>query len=1117
MPARGVGISATACCAIRGGRPRSETSPMMWIVRLALRRPYTFVVFALLILILGCFSIASMPVDIFPDIDIPVVTVIWQYNGLSSEQMADRIVSNVERGMTTSVNDIEHIESQSVVGKSVIKVFFQPNVDIGTALAQVTAINQVMLRSLPLGAIPPFISEYNASSVPVLQLGLSGEGLNEQELFDLGTNTIRVQIATVEGAQMPYPFGGKMRQIQVDLNMAALQAKGLSPADVSSAIGAQNVIAPSGTMKIDKFEYQVEPNSAPTVLNELNDLPIKTVNGAVIYVRDVAHVRDGSSPQTNIVRVDGHRAILMNIMKIGKASTLDIIKGVRSKIEGMKGSLPPTLNIVPLTDQSIFVRGAISGVVREAIIAACLTAVMILVFLGSWRSTLIIAVSIPLSILCSLTMLYALHQTINIMTLGGLALAVGILVDDATVEIENINRNLDSGKEIEQAILDGAAQIATPALVSTLAICIVFVPMFLLSGVARYLFIPLAEAVVFAMMASYLLSRTVVPTMARYLLKEHDDAEAERRKKSRNPFVRFQLGFEYVFESLRHGYSRILQLCVDHAGVFLILFFAVMVTSVFALTPFLGQDFFPAVDSGQFKIHVRAHTGTRIEETANLCDHIDATIRSQIPADEIVSIIDNIGLPYSGINLTYSTSAPIGPADADIQVQLTPKHHPTEAYVARLRDVLNHDYPGVTFYELPVDIVTQILNFGLSAPIDMQIIGNNLEGNREVAEKVLNEVRYVPGVADARIQQPFNYPELHVNVDRTRAEMVGLTQQNVSQSLLVALSGSFQTSPNFFLDPKNGVSYNVAIQAPEYRLDSMAALKSVPVTSAQSALLAQRAANAATTAAPGAPRPLQVLGNLADIQPGTELGTVSHYDIQPVIDVYANVVGTDLGSVTRQMEEIVKEHQKDLPRGSHFSLRGQSDTMNKSYIGLLSGLAFSILLVYLLIVVNFQSWLDPFLIIAALPAALAGIVWFLFLTNTRLSVPALTGAIMCMGVATANSILVVSFAREQLEILVGNARQAALNAGFVRLRPVVMTAMAMIIGMVPMALGLGDGGEQNAPLGRAVIGGLLLATVATLFFVPTSFAFIHTRLERRRRAHQSVAAASFDEFDDRPE
>jgi multidrug efflux pump subunit AcrB len=924
-------------------------------------------------------------------------------------------------------------------------------------------------------------------------------------------------LATVEGAQMPYPFGGKQRQVQVDINLPALQAKGLSPADVVTAIGAQNIIAPSGTMKIDKFEYQIETNSAPLVLETLNNLPIKMVNGAMVYVRDVAHVRDGYPPQTNIVRVDGHRAILMNIMKIGKASTLDIIAGVREKIAGMSGQLPPQAKMTALTDQSIFVRGAINGVVREAIIAACLTAVMILIFLGSWRSTLIIAVSIPLSILCSITLLYALGQTINIMTLGGLALAVGILVDDATVEIENINRNLESGKEIEQAILDGAAQIATPALVSTLAICIVFVPMFLLSGVARYLFVPLAEAVVFAMLASYLLSRTVVPTMARYLLKEHDEAEAQQKKNSRNPFIRFQQGFETGFEHMRQGYVRVLTLCVDHSGLFLIVFVVVMVGSVLGLTPFLGQDFFPSVDSGEFMIHVRAHTGTRIEETADLCDHIDATIRSQIPADEVASIIDNIGLPYSSLNLSYSTSAPVGPADADIQVQLKPKHHPTAAYVDTLRDVLNRDYPGVTFYELPVDIVTQILNFGLAAPIDLQIVGPDLQGNRALAERVLNEVRYVPGIADARIQQPFNEPNLTVNVDRTRAQDVGLTQQNVTQSLLVALSGSFQTSPSFYLDPKNNVQYNIAVQSPQYGLDSLADLKSLPITGAAAAQPVL-AAGVAPTAAPGAPKPVEVLSNVADVVRGTEPGTVSHYDVQPVMDIFANVDNTDLGSVTRKMEQIVKNNQKNLPRGSHFTLRGQSETMYKSYFGLLSGLAFSILLVYLLIVVNFQSWLDPFMIVAALPAALAGIVWFLFLTNTRLSVPALTGSIMCMGVATANSILIVSFAREQLEILVGDARKAALNAGFVRLRPVVMTALAMIIGMVPMALGLGDGGEQNAPLGRAVIGGLTLATVATLFFVPTFFSFIHSRLEKRRRAHQEGAtAATFDEFDERPE
>jgi multidrug efflux pump subunit AcrB len=1085
----------------------------MWIVRLALRRPYTFVVFALLILILGAYSILSMPTDIFPNIDIPVVTVVWNFSGLSAEQMADRMVTSSERGMTTTVNDIEHIESQSLNGVGVIKIYFQPHVDIGSAVAEVTAISQVQLRSLPPGTTPPFIIQYNASAVPILQLGVSGKGLNEQQLNDMASNTIRVQLATIEGAQMGFPYGGKPRQIQVDLNLPALQAKGLSPADVVNAISAQNLIVPSGTMKIDRFEYAVETNSAPSAVNDLNDLPIRAVNGAVIYIRDVAHVRDANAPQTNIVHVDGHRAILMSVMKTGSASTLDIISGVREKLASIKGQLPPQLQMNPLSDQSIFVRGAISGVVREAIIAACLTAIMILVFLGSWRSTIIIAVSIPLSILSSLIMLSALHETINIMTLGGMALAVGILVDDATVAIENINRNLESGKELEQSILDGSAQIAVPAFVSTIAICIVFVPMFFLSGVARYLFVPMAEAVVFAMLASYLLSRTLVPTMAKYLLHEHDDAQAAKRQASRNPLVRFQSAFESGFERFRRIYLSLLTLCVDHAPVFLILFLAFTVASVGALVPWLGQDFFPAVDSGQFKIHVRAHTGTRIEETAALCDHVDSTIREQIPAKEVVNIVDNIGLPASALNLSYSTSAPVGPADADIQVQLSPEHHPTAAYVQRLRGVLAREYPGVTFYVLPVDIVTQILNFGLSAPIDIQVIGPDMYGDRALAERMLDEVRYVPGATDARIQQPFNLPEMTVNVDRTRAQAIGLTQKDVAQSLLVALSGSFQTTPSFYLDPKNGVTYNVAVMSPQYGLDSLAALNSLPVTGTAGV---KPANGAATTAAPGAPTPIQIVGNLATIVPGAELGTVSHYDIQPVIDIYANVEGADLGSVTRAMEKIIAGHEKngDLPRGSHFVLRGQSETMKKSYIGLLAGLAFSILLVYLLIVVNFQSWLDPFLIVSALPAALAGIVWFLFLTGTRLSVPALTGAIMCMGVATANSILVVSFAREQMDILVGDARKAALNAGFVRLRPVLMTALAMIIGMVPMALGMGDGGEQNAPLGRAVIGGLLMATVATLFFVPAFFSVVHGWVERRRRALSGATpSATFDEFD----
>jgi multidrug efflux pump subunit AcrB len=1093
----------------------------MWIVRLALRRPYTFVVFALLILILGVFSIVSMPTDIFPNIDIPVVTVVWMYNGLSPEQMAQRIAAPSERAMTTTVSDIEHIESQSLTGLTIIKIFFQPHVNLGVAVAEISAVNQAQLRGLPAGTNPPFILQYSASSVPVLQLGLSGKGLTEQQLFDLGQNTIRIQLAEIEGAQSPFPYGGRQRQIMVDLDLPALQARGLSPVDVVNAVSAQNLIAPSGTMKVDRFEYQVETNSAPSIVAQLNNIPVRAANGAIVYIRDVAHVRDGNPPQTNIVRVDGQRASVMSIMKTGSSSTLDIIKGVYEKVENVKGQLPPQLQIRALSDQSVFVKAAITGVVREAIIAACLTAAMILVFLGSWRSTLIIAVSIPLSILCSLIMLYMLHETINIMTLGGLALAVGILVDDATVAIENINRNLEAGKELEQSILDGSAQIAVPAFVSTISICIVFVPMFFLSGVARYLFVPMAEAVVFAMLASYLLSRTLVPTMAKYMLHEHDDAQVARRRASRNPFTHFQIGFEAGFERFRNGYLRMLTLCVDHAKVFITAFMLFAVVSLGLLIPWLGQDFFPSVDSGQFKIHVRAHTGTRIEETAALCDHVDRTIRQVIPSNEIVTIVDNIGLPYSALNLSYSTSAPIGPADADIQVELTKDHRPTAAYVEKLRTVLAHDYPGTSFYMLPVDIVTQILNFGLTAPIDIQIVGPDLYSNRALAEKMLDEVRNVPGAADTRIQQPFNAPMLTVDVDRTRAQSMGLTQRDVATSLLVSLSGSFQTSPSFYLDPRNGVTYNVATQTPQYNLDSVGALRTIPVPSATPQSQSVNAPpglstnTAPSTAVPGVPMAQNVLGNLASITPGTELGTVSHYDVMPVIDIFANVDGTDLGSVTKAMQKIVDNHRKDLPRGSRFTLRGQSDTMRKSYIGLLAGLVFSILLVYLLIVVNFQSWLDPFLIISALPAALAGIVWLLFLTHTRLSVPALTGAIMCMGVATANSILVVSFAREQMEVLVGDARRAALNAGYVRLRPVLMTALAMMIGMVPMALGMGEGGEQNAPLGRAVIGGLLLATVATLLFVPAFFSLIHGRLEQSRKmARGSQRAATFDEFDE---
>jgi multidrug efflux pump subunit AcrB len=1086
----------------------------MWIVRLALRRPYTFAVVALLLMVLGPLAILNMPVDIFPDINIPVVTMIWNYQGFSPEQMAGRIVTLSERSLTTTVNDIEHIESSSLNSIAIVKIYFQPGVNIANAVAQVTAIAQTQLRQMPQGTTPPLVIQYNASSVPIIQLGLSGQGLSEMQLNDLGLNFIRTQLVTVPGAGIPYPYGGKQRQVQVDVNLPALQSKGLSPADVVNTIGAQNLILPSGTIKVGPFEYQLETNSAPTEIEQLNDLPVRQVNGAMVYIHDVAHVRNGFPPQTNIVRVDGQRAALLSVIKTGTTSTLSIVKGVLSKADGLKPQLPPQLKITPLADQSIFVKASIDGVVHEAIIAACLTAIMILIFLGSWRSTLIIAVSIPLSILTSLLVLSALGETINIMTLGGLALAVGILVDDATVEIENINRNLESGKAIEQAILDGAAQIAVPALVATISICIVFVPMFFLSGVAKYLFVPLAEAVVFAMLASYLLSRTVVPTMAKYLLREHSEEEARQKHSSRNPFIRFQLAFEHRFEKIRSGYRRILELCIHHAALFMILFFVFTMGSAAFLYQFLGQDFFPSVDSGQFKLHVRARTGTRIEDMADLCDRVDNSIRELIPKSELTTIIDNIGLPYSGINLSYTNSAPVGPADADIQVSLNENHHPTDDYVNKLREELPRRFPGTEFYTLPVDMVTQILNFGLPAPIDIQIVGPDQAGNREFAEKLLNRVKIVPGTADLRIQQPFDNPMLMVNVNRSMAQSAGIQQRDVMSSLLVATAGSFQTSPTYYLDPKNGVEYNIAAQSPQYALDTLQDLKNIPVTPGSGAgatggsgpaapATASYGAGIAPGGGPVGGQPIQILGNLADVQPGEEQGTVTHYNITPVIDIFGNVTGTDLASVSSGIDQVIAREEGQLPHGSRIVVRGQVQTMRSSFEGLLGGLIFSILLVYLLIVVNFQSWLDPFIIVSALPAAISGIVWFLFVTHTRLSVPALTGSIMCMGVATSNSILVVSFAREQLEETVGDASLSALNAGYVRFRPVLMTALAMILGMVPMALGLGSGGEQNAPLGRAVIGGLLFATVSTLFFVPTVFSVMHGRLERRRRERES--------------
>ncbi len=1047
----------------------------MWIVRLALRRPYTFVVVALLLLILGPIVILRTPTDIFPNINIPVVSILWNYTGLNPDDMSNRIVFQTERALTTLVDDIAHIESQSLNGIAVVKVFFQPHADITKAIAQVTAISQTQLRQLPPGTTPPLVITYSASSVPIIQLALSGQSLSEQQLFDYGVNFIRTRLITVPGCAIPYPYGGKQRQVQVDLDTNALQSKGLSPLDVVNAISAQNIILPSGTSKIGAFEYAVDTNSAPTTVAELNQLPIKTVGSTTIYIRDVAFVRDGFPPQTNIVRVNGQRSVLLTVLKSGQTSTLDIIAGVKSLLPQIAAGLPPQLHINPLADQSLFVRASIDGVIKEATIAACLTGLMILIFLGNWRSTVIIAVSIPLSILTSIIVLSALGETINIMTLGGLALAVGILVDDATVEIENINRNLAQGKEVEHAILDGAQQIAVPAFVSTLAICIVFVPMFFLTGVARFLFVPLAEAVVFAMLASYLLSRTLVPTMAKYLLRGHE-AESLAASQSRNPLVAMQIKFEEAFERFREGYHGLLERCLHHKRAFLLVFLGFCLVSVVFLIPWLGQDFFPSVDAGQFKLHLRARTGTRIEETARLSDLVEQSIRRQIPPKEVDSIIDTIGLPYSSINLSYSNSAPIGPADVDVLVSLKKGHRPTAQYVHDLRLRLPEEFPGVTFSFLPADIVSQILNFGLPAPIDIQIVGYGVAANRAFADKLLERVKQVRGTVDLRIQQPFDQPYLHVNVDRTKAQEVGFTQRDVANNLLVSLSGSFQTTPEFWLDPKTGVSYSIATQTPQYRIDSLQDLENIPVTGPSGA----RAG---------------ILASLASIRRGAGLAVVSHYDIQPLIDIYGSVQGRDLGGVARDLNKIVEASRKELPRGSQLIVRGQIQTMRSSYEGLLGGLVFSIVLVYLLIVVNFQSWLDPFIIISALPAALAGIVWFLFVTRTTLSVPALTGSIMCVGVATANSILVVSFAKEQLAEG-KDAIGAALNAGFTRFRPVLMTALAMIIGMVPMAIGLGEGGEQNAPLGRAVIGGLLFATVATLFFVPVFFSVLHGRRER---------------------
>ena len=1038
----------------------------MWIVKVALQRPYTFVVVALLILLASPAIVLRTPTDIFPSINIPVIAVAWQFTGLNPEEMEGRITTQYERVLTTTVDNIEHIESTTVNGQSMIKIFLQPNARLDTANAQVTAVSQTILRQLPAGTQPPLIINYSASTVPILQLALSG--MSEAELNDVGLNFLRTQLVTVPGASIPYPYGGKQRQVMVDLDQRLLQSKGLSPADIVTAIGQQNIVLPSGTAKIGPFEYDVAMNASPRTVAELNDLPVKVVGNSTIYLRDVAHVRDGFSPQTNIVRRDGSRGTLVTILKSGSASTLDVVAGIRALLPRVIPTLPPQLKVQPLADQSIFVRAAVSGVIREAVIAACLTALMILLFLGSWRSTLIIAVSIPLSILTSVITLSLLGETINIMTLGGLALAVGILVDDATVEVENINRNLDMGKPSIQAILDGAQQIAVPALVSTLCICIVFLPMFFLGGVARYLFVPLAEAVTFAMLASYLLSRTLVPTIARYLLKP----PVEGAPPSRNPLARAQAAFERRFEQLRHAYQALLTRLIARRAVFIPVFLGACL-AVALLIPQLGENFFPDTDSGQFTLHLRGATGTRIEETARLTDQVEGAIRRAIPAGELDVILDNIGLPYSAINWMHSSSGVIGAADADILVSLKEKHRPTADYVRALRENLPIEFPGMTFYFLPADIVTQILNFGQPAPIDIQIEGADVQGNRHVADQMLNDLRQVPGLVDLRIQQRFDYPKFDITVDRTKAGQGGLSERDLASSLLISLSGSFQTTPTFFLNWQNGVSYNLATQTPQYRIQTLHDLENIPVT------------------APSTARPA-ILADVASITRGSEMAVLSHYNIRRVVDIHGAVQDRDLGAVGRDIGRIIDATRSHLPRGSYITVRGQLATMRTAYVGLLAGLAFSIVLVYLLIVVNFQSWLDPFIIVTALPAALAGIVIFLFLTGTTLSVPALMGAIMSIGVATANSILVVSFAKERLAEH-GDVVRASVEAGFTRFRPVLMTALAMIIGMVPMALGLGEGGEQNAPLGRAVIGGLLCATVATLMFVPSVFALLHGR------------------------
>ena len=1063
----------------------------MSLVQIALRRPYTFIVMAMLIVLATPLALTRMATDIFPEINIPVISIIWSYNGLPAQEMGQRIAAQNERGLTTTVSDIEHIESTSLAGITIIKVFFQPNANIQTAIAQVVAAEQTQVRQLPPGITPPLVIKYSASSIPVVQLGLSSSTLPENVLFDLAVQTLRPQLITIPGVAIPFPYGGKNRLISVDIDMPALQARGMSPADVVNAINVQNLILPSGTAKMGGTEYTVTMNGSPDAIAGINELPIRTMNGATTYLKDVAYVRDGFTNQTNVVRQDGARGVLLSILKNGGASTLDIVANLKAMLPRVATTIPQDVKITPLFDQSLFVKAAIQGVVSEALIAAGLTAAMVLLFLGNWRTTLIIALTIPLSILASILTLQMFGETLNLMTLGGLALSVGILVDQAIVTIENIERHLHMGTPLHDAILVGAGEIGVPNFVSTLCICIVFVPMFFLTGVARFLFVPMAEAVVFAMIASYILSRTLVPTLVMLLMsrmKPHDDTRL-------SPLQRIYRRFDSRFERVRRAYTLALSSLLAHRRGFAWGFMTFTVLSC-ALYPVLGRDFFPSVDAGQIRLHMRAPTGTRIEETARLADEVEAAIRSIIPPAELETILDNLGVPNSGINLSYSNAGTIGTLDGEILLSLKRGHRPTDEFVGTLRTELPKRFPGVEFFFQPADIITQILNFGLPAAIDVKVTGNNVYENAALAAEMAKEIRKIPGAVDTHVHQRLDAPALNLEMDRTRLQQLGLTASNVGQNVLISLSGSSQTSPAFWLNPQSGIVYQIQVQAPQYRVDSMDALVNMPVA----------AAGNAAAAAGGANGGAQLLGNIVQINPNRMQAVVSRYDILPAVDVYVSVQGTDLAGVASKVNDVVEQMKPRLPRGSRVALYGQVQTMQASFVGLGVGLLGAIVLVYLLVVVNFQTWVDALIIIAALPAALAGIAWILFITGTTLSVPALTGAIMTMGVATANSILLVSFARQRLADG-ATPIAAALEAGATRIRPVLMTALAMIIGMIPMALGLGEGAEQNAPLGRAVIGGLLFATVSTLLFVPVVFAGVHRMLARRRQAQGAIPGA----------